>query len=124
MSEKFIDTDGLTKARTVSEITGSTVLAKDSKDNAVATALAVAGTATQRYYITGYDVSYSVAATGGLLQLLDGATVIWEQYISGRNFINFIQPIKGSLASSFSAVLTASGTAGVIGKINLRGFLE
>lgn len=103
---------------------GSTVLAKDSKDNAIATATAAAGTATQRYYITGYDISYSVAATGGMLQLLDGATVIWEQYISGRNFINFIQPIQGSLASSFSAVLTASGTAGVIGKVDIRGYLK
>lgn len=106
------------------EITWSTVLAKDSKDNATATAIAAAGTATQRYYITGYDFSYSVGTTAGMLQLLDGATVIWENYMSGRSFINLIQPIRGSLGSSFSAVLSASGTAGVIGKVDIRGYLS
>lgn len=101
----------------------STVLARDSKDNAVATALAPAGNSNQRYYITGYEFSYSVGTTGGLLQLLDGTTVIFEHYVAGRQFINFISPIEGSLASSFSAVLTASGTAGVIGKLDFRGYL-
>lgn len=102
---------------------GSTVLAKDSKDNAIATATAAAGTAVQRYYITGMDASFSTSVTAGLLQLLDGATVIWEGYFSSALRHNFIHPIKGSLASSFSAVLTASGTAGVIGKVDIRGYL-
>lgn len=101
----------------------STVLAKDSKDNAVATATAAAGASHQRYYITGMDASYSTSGTAGLLQLLDGATVIWEGYFSGQMRHNFISPIEGSLASSFSAVLTASGTLGVIGKVDIRGYL-
>lgn len=101
----------------------STVLAKDSKDNAAATATAAAGTSNQRYCITGYDFSYSVGTTSGLLQLLDGTTVILEHYVSGRQFLNFISPIQGSLGSSFSAVLSASGTAGVIGKVDIRGYL-
>lgn len=101
----------------------STVLAKDSKDNAVATATAAAGSSNQQYRIAGIDASFSTGATTGLLQLLDGATVIWEGYLTGTLRHNFMSPIQGSLASSFSAVLTASGTAGVIGKINLRGYL-
>lgn len=101
----------------------STVLAKDSKDNAVATALAAAGNSNQRYFITGMDASFSVGTTVGLLQLLDGATVILERYITGNLSFNFISPIQGSLASSFSIVLTASGTAGVIGKVDIRGYL-
>lgn len=101
----------------------STVLAKDSKDNAVATATAAAGSSNQRYYITGMDASFSTSGTFGLLQLLDGSTVIWEGYFNGTMRHNFISPIMGSLASSFSIVLTASGTAGVIGKVNLRGYL-
>lgn len=120
MTEKYvIDTNGGAPVNLV----GCTVLAKDSKDNAVATATAAAGTATQRYFITGMDASYSTGATSGLLQLLDGATVIWEGYFSSALRHNFIHPIKGSLASSFSAVLTASGTAGVIGKVDIRGYL-
>lgn len=100
----------------------SKVLAKDSKDNAVATATAPTGASHQRYYITGVDASYS-AAQIGLLQLQDGATVIWEGYVHNAESITFDSPIEGSLASSFSAVLAASGTAGVIGKVNLRGYL-
>lgn len=101
----------------------STVLAKDSQNNAVATATAAAGSSNQRYYITGMDASFSTAGTFGLIQLLDGATVIWEGYFSGTMRHNFISPIEGSLGSSFSAVLTASGTAGVIGKVDIRGYL-
>lgn len=101
----------------------SKVLAKDSKDNAVATATAPAGASHQRYYITGMDASYSVGTTVGMVQLLDGATVIWEGYLTGVMRHNFISPIEGSLASSFSAVLTASGTAGTIGKVDIRGYL-
>lgn len=102
----------------------STVLAKASQDNAVATATAAAGTANQRYRITGMEASFSVNTTAGLLQLLDGATVIYEHYFTGGMRHNFIQPIQGSLGSSFSAVLTASGTAGVIGKVDIRGYLK
>lgn len=102
----------------------STVLAKDSKDNAVATATAAAGNSNQRYRITGFDASFSAATTAfALIQLLDGATVIYEHYFNTAIRHNFISPIQGSLGSSFSAVITSSGTAGVIGKINLRGYL-
>lgn len=106
------------------DISNSTVLAKDSKDNAIATATAAAGTATQRYCITGMDASFSAATPAfELIQLLDGVTIIYEQYFNTALRHNFISPIQGSFASSFSAVLTASGTAGVIGKVGLRGYL-
>lgn len=119
MTEYQLNADGSAPVN----IGNSTVLAKDSKDNAVATATAAAGTANQRYRITGMDASFSATATVGLLQLLDGATVIWEGYFSSTLRHNFISPIQGSLGSSFSAVLTASGTAGVIGKVDIRGYL-
>lgn len=100
----------------------STVLAKDSKDNALAVATAPAGSANQRYYITGVDASFSGTATK-LLQLKDGSTVVWEGYVVNSANINFDSPIEGSLGNSFSAELAASGTAGTIGKVNLRGYL-
>lgn len=87
----------------------------------MATATAPAGASHQRYYITGVDASYS-AAQIGLLQLQDGATVIWEGYVHNAESITFDSPIEGSLATAFSAVLGA-GAAGVVGKVNLRGYL-
>lgn len=101
----------------------SKVLAKDSKDNAVATATANSQTPNQNYNITGIDASYSVSSTSGLLQLQDGATVIYEQYVHGHAEINFDSPIEITMGNSVSAVLAASGTAGTIGKVNLRGYL-
>jgi hypothetical protein len=100
----------------------STILAKDSQDNALATATASAGQNQSRYYITGVDASYSVASTSGLLQLKDGATVVYEQYVHGSAEIPFPSAIIGAKNTAFSAVLAASGTAGQTGKVNLRGY--
>lgn len=99
----------------------STVLAKDSQTAAIATATAAAGGSNQRYYITGVDASYS-AAQVGLLQLKDDTTVIWEGYVHNAESISFNSPIEGALNKSFSAVLAAGGL-GVVGKVNLRGYL-
>lgn len=101
----------------------STILAKDSQDNAIATATAAAGTNQSRYFITGVDASYSVASTSGLLQLKDGTTVVHEQYVHGALELSFPSAIIGSKNTAFSAVLAASGTATQLGKVNLRGFL-
>lgn len=101
----------------------SEILAKDSKDNAEATATVTAGVGNQRIYITGVDAFFSVSTTSALLQLKDGSTTIWEGYVHGRAEINFPSPLKGSMATAFSAVLEASGTGGTIGKVNLRGYM-
>lgn len=100
----------------------SRVLAKDSQTAAQATATATAGNDSQSYYITGVDASYSSNTQGGLLQLKDGATVIWEHYITGDKSFDFASPIRGTPAQDFSAVL-ATGAASVVGKVNLRGYL-
>jgi hypothetical protein len=101
----------------------STILAKDSKDNAEATATAAAGNSNQRYFITGVDASFTSLDTGKLLQLKDGTTVIWEGYVHTTLYLNFPSPLQGSLGTAFSAVLAASGTAANLGKVNLRGYL-
>ncbi len=101
----------------------STVLAKDSQDNAMATATANAGSNGQKYYITGVDASFTTLDTVKLLQLKDGSTVIWEGYVHTSLNLNFASPIVGSANTSFSAVLAASGTAANLGKVNLRGYL-
>ena len=101
----------------------STVLAKDSKDNAEATATAAAGSANQRYFITGVDASFTTLDTGKLLQLKDGTTVIWEGYVHTTLYLSFPSPIIGSYGTAFSAVLAASGSGGNLGKVNIRGYL-
>jgi hypothetical protein len=99
----------------------SKVLAKASQTAALATATAPAGSSHQRYTITGVDASYS-AAQVGLLQLKDDTTVIWEGYVHNAESITFDSPIEGSAEKAFTAELGA-GAAGVVGKVNLRGYL-
>jgi|SRR3990172_7863931 len=101
----------------------STVIAKDTKDNATTTATASASTNGSRYHITGVDASFSTSTTSGLLQLKDDTTVIWEGYVHGGLNISFSSSIIGTPNKAFSAVLAASGTGGVIGKVNVRGYL-
>lgn len=101
----------------------STVLAKDSKDNAIANAVASAQQPNQSYFVTGVNASYSIPATNGLLQIKDDATVIFEQYVHGHLDFCFPSAIEITLGKPVSATLAASGTAATIGKVNLLGFV-
>ena len=94
--------------------------ARDSKDNALATA-SQAGEADKKHYITGVAAGYS-AAKVGLLQIKDGATVIFEHYVNTAFDLSFPAPLKGTSGNAVSAELAASGAAGNIGKVNLIGF--
>lgn len=96
--------------------------ATDSKDNADATATKAAN-ANARHCITAVTASFSAAATK-LLQIKDGTTVILERYVYSAADLTFNAPIRASYNSAVSAVLTASGTGGVIGKVGLTGYTE
>lgn len=91
-----------------------------SADNALATATkaAVAG---KSHRITAIFASYSGSKTG-LLQIKDGAAVIFEQYIVNADVISLPAPLKITAGNAVSAELAASGTAGILGKVNLAGF--
>jgi len=91
-----------------------------SADNALAVA-SVPGVAGKSHYITSVAASYCSAKTG-LLQIKDGTTVIFEQFIVNADNIIFPVPLKGTPGNAVSAELAASGTAGVLGKVNLVGF--
>jgi hypothetical protein len=95
---------------------------KDSQDNLAATAKRVASP-NKKHYITGVSASFSAAATK-LLQIKDGVAVIWEGYVHNGQPFDFLQPLEITAGNEVSAVLAASGTAGVIGKVNLTGFTE
>lgn len=91
-----------------------------SADNALATATKAAA-ADKAHYISGIAAGYS-AAKVGLLQVKDGAEVIFEHYVDTAFDLSFPAPLKSTRGNAISAELAASGTAGVLGKVNLVGF--
>lgn len=93
---------------------------KANADNAVATATKAAA-AGQTHYITGVAASFSATAAQ-LLQIKDGATVLFEQVVYDKAEIKFDASLKGTSGNAVSAVLAASGTVGTIGYVNLIGF--
>jgi hypothetical protein len=95
--------------------------ASDSQDNATATATKAAPAATASHYITGAMASYSATKTL-LLQIKDDTTVIAEYYIYNASHLNFAKPLKITAGKACSAVLTASGTGGTLGKVTLTGY--
>jgi predicted dinucleotide-utilizing enzyme len=96
-------------------------LAKDSQDNATATATKAALTGKQ-HVIYSVSASFSATAANKLVQLKDGTTVIWEGYVTdnGREF-TFPKGIGIARGAACSATLAASGAGGTIGKLNLHG---
>lgn len=96
-------------------------VAVDSKDNAAATAAKAAPTDTRKQHVV-YEVDASYSATKTLLlQIKDGTTVIWEGYVYDQRHVSFPRGIAITIGAACSAVLAASGTGGVIGKVNLHG---
>lgn len=91
-----------------------------SADNATAIASRAAEVG-KSHYIAGVYASYGAAKTG-LLQIKDGAAVVFEQYVYDKEVIVFTRPVKATLGNAVSAELAASGTAGVLGKVNLSGY--
>lgn len=96
-------------------------IAKDSQDNAAGTASAAAPGAGQRYIITKADGSFTSSTISKLLQVKVGATVIDEKYIHGAGAIDFgFDGYQVAENTAISAVLEASGTGAVLGKVTLK----
>jgi hypothetical protein len=94
--------------------------AKDSQDNALATA-AKAAVAGKRHCINTVIASFSAAAIK-LLQVKEGTTVILEQYVHNAEVIQL--DYLGATGNALSAELAASGTGGVLGKVAIVGYTE
>lgn len=101
----------------------TTWTAVDSKDNAVATAAKPADSRGRQHLVTGVLASYSASCTG-LLQIKDGDAVIATLYVTDSAVIPFVQPLRGSPGNAVSAVLAASGTAGVVGAVTMIGYTD
>lgn len=95
-----------------------------SANNATATATKAVPAAAggKKNVVFGVDASFSAAPTAPvLLQIKDGATVIWEGYVSAPVSRQFKRGLAITPGNACSAVLAASGTGGTIGKVNLDG---
>jgi len=94
-------------------------IATANADNALAT-VTKAAEAGKAHYVTGVSGGYSAAVAGGLLVLKDGITEIGRWYIHNALDLSFADaPLKCTPGSAVSAELSASGTLGVIGAVNL-----
>lgn len=93
---------------------------KANADNAVATAIRAAEESVT-HFITGIVAAFSGTATK-VLQVKDGNTVIFEAPVVNGLAVDLVAPLKGTPGNAVSATLAASGTAGIVGYVNLIGF--
>lgn len=94
----------------------------DSATNATATATRAAA-AGKNHVIYSASGSFSGSiATPVLMQIKDGSTVIWEDYIYDAKVMMPIFPrgLRITEGAACSAVLAAGGI-GIVGKVNLHG---
>lgn len=89
-------------------------------DNAAATATKAAE-AGKSHYITAISGSFSAAAIK-LMTIKDGAAIIDNFYVHNALGLVFPNPIKITAGNLAELSLAASGTAGVIGAVNLHGY--
>ncbi len=92
----------------------------DSKDNAIATATRAAD-ASKSHIVFAVSASFSATKSAILLQIKDATTVIWEDYVYDSQPFTFPRGLKIAEGNACSAVLAASGTGAVLGKVNLHG---
>jgi hypothetical protein len=87
-----------------------------------ASAAKAAGAAGIRNYLTGLTLSNS-AATATLVQVLDGATVIWQAQLAASQaafFVAFETPLRGTAATAMNVKL---GTAVTSVYASCQGFI-
>lgn len=92
----------------------------DSKDNTIATATRAA-VASKSHIVFAVSASFSATTSAVLLQIKDDTTVIWEDYVYDSQPFLFPRGLKIAEGNACSAVLAASGTPAVLGKVNLHG---
>ncbi len=98
-----------------------------AQTNAVATATQpapatpVVAMSPKKNVVFGVDASFSSApASPVLLQIKDGSTVIWQDYITSTFTRQFIRGINVTPGNAVSAVLAAAGST-IIGTVNIDG---
>lgn len=99
---------------------------KDSDDNAETVAVKAAVT-DARHYISKVTASFiSAPGAAKLLEIKSGTTVIWAEYVPVASPFSidrdFDRPLEGGKSELVSATLAASGTGGVVSRVNMSGF--
>lgn len=124
VSGKFVLTDTTSGAGTVTEWQDSPA----EGNNAAVVSTVAAPAAGKAHYLTSVTVGYSAAPAATQVVQIESpsGTVIWKRRISTTApFIweqIFPRGIKGATAQAIIVRLPASGTAGVFGYVNQRGY--
>jgi selenophosphate synthase len=98
--------------------TGWSETASDTNAETTATRAAESG---RQHIIYGVSASFATTATA-LLQVKDGSTVIWQDYVYDKLNLTFPQGLSATKGNAVSAVLAASG--GPIQKVNIHGITK
>lgn len=85
--------------------------------NAITTATKAAASDKQ-HVVYGASASFATTATA-LLQIKDGSTVIWQDYVYDKVDLTFPKGLAGTKGNAMSAVLAASGGPAQV--VNLHG---
>lgn len=93
----------------------------DNADDAAATATRAA-VANQSHFITGVSASFSAAKAGLLLLLKEGSVEKMRWSVTNDFSEDFSSPVTLKAGDAANLVLVASGTGGVIGSVNLKGY--
>lgn len=97
-----------------------TKLISNSADNAEIT-INITANAGEAIYISSLSCSYNGTVSGMQLHVEDGGTVVWSIDVpdaSGRQF-DWTNPLKMTAGNDAKIVLTASGTGGTVGTLNV-----
>lgn len=89
-------------------------------DNAVAT-VTKAGESGKNHYVTSIHGSFS-AALIKLMTLKNGATVLGNYHVHNQRDVVFAKPVKITSGNAAEISLVASGTAGTIGAVVMKGY--
>ena len=91
--------------------------------NAVNTVLKAAGGATIRNFITGLDWSSVATTVATVLQVLDGATVIWQTNIpagAARDNVQFPTPLRSTANTALNVICTIAPVGALA--VNAQGY--
>ena len=94
-------------------------------DNATATATKAAPndkSGRERLFVSTIDASFSGSVAGATVIIKDGTTEVWRRYFNDTTTIDFRRPFPISQAAALNVELSASGSGGVIGAVNVSGF--
>lgn len=91
-----------------------------SADNAQAQISITAG-ANESIYITSLSCSFDGTVSGITLEIVAGGTTIWEVDVPDENIVQFdwTIPLKAPAGDDVDVNLSASGTGGTVGHLNV-----